>query len=143
MTRRKKEERRSKYRFAIERELRFKVIERGNVVATGTGQTIDISSGGVAFQPVEPVTAGSLIELSISWPVLLDESCLMRLIVVGRVLRSGRRCAASIDRYEFRTQGRSVQPSTLTRTDPLLRRWAESLEKGAKQSAPAAEFCSR
>src|ERR1035438_10721208 len=41
--------RRSKHRFAIERNLRYKTADHGVPVAAGSGHTIDVSSGGVAF----------------------------------------------------------------------------------------------
>lgn len=123
-------ERRTKFRFAIERDLRYKMAEDGVVVAAGAGQTINMGSGGVAFVTEQPLTLGAYVEISISWPVLLDESCPMRLIVFGRVLRcSGRRAVSSIDKYEFRTQSRTFQSSATTRPDSMLQRWADGMRK--------------
>src|SRR5947209_19634180 len=132
------QDRRSKRRFVIERELRFKLLERGKIVASGTGHTIDMGSRGVAFEVDQPLKAGALVELSISWPALLDQSCLMRLIVFGHVLRGGVRCAASIDRYEFRTQGRVYSLRSSARPDPILRRWADTLSKQLKPATASA-----
>ena len=42
-------EKRKKNRFPIERELRYKMAERGVVIATGSGKTLNMSSGGIAF----------------------------------------------------------------------------------------------
>ena len=128
-------DRRSKHRFALQRELRFKVLENDRIVETGTSQTIDISSGGVAFE-AGYLKNGALVELSISWPVLLDETCLMRLIVFGRVVRAGKRSAAcTIDRYEFRTQARVCQPQPTARVNSTLRRWAGTVDRGMKAIA--------
>jgi len=70
------------------------------------------------------------VELSISWPVLLDESCPMRLIVFGRVLRcTSRKAVCSIEKYEFRTQARTYQQTTTIRTDTMLQRWADGIRK--------------
>jgi len=80
-------DRRSKSRFAIEREVRYKMANEGVVVASGAGQTINMCSGGVAFSTERALNPGAFVELSISWPVLLDETCPMRLIVFGRILR--------------------------------------------------------
>ena len=132
------QDRRSKRRFVIERELRFKLLERGKIVASGTGHTIDMGSRGVAFEVDQPLKAGALVELSISWPALLDQSCLMRLIVFGHVLRGGLRCAVSIDRYEFRTQGRVYSLRSSARPDPILRRWADTLSKQLKPATASA-----
>src|ERR1051325_1096630 len=90
-------ERRRKARFPMNRELRFKVLEDEKVLETGTGTTLDMGSGGVAFLTERPLPVGAFIELSISWPVLLEDSCPMRLIAFGRVLRSnGNKSVSSI-----------------------------------------------
>jgi hypothetical protein len=126
----KENDRRSKSRFAMERDVRYKVAEDGVVVAAGSGQTINMCSGGVAIVAEQPLTAGGFVELSISWPVLLDETCPMRFIVFGRVLRcNGRRTVCSIDKYEFRTSGRTFQAAVTTRGDGMLHRWVEGVRK--------------
>src|SRR5271165_5802969 len=66
---RKENDRRNKYRFEIERDMRFKMADQGIVVASGTGRTLNIGSGGVAFSTDQELTPGGFIELSISWPV--------------------------------------------------------------------------
>jgi hypothetical protein len=123
-------EKRRKFRFAIQRDLRYKMAEDGLVVAAGSGQTIDMGSGGVAFVADQAITPGTYAEISISWPVLLDANCPMRLIVFGRVLRSnGRKAVCTIEKYEFRTQSRSVLASATTRADGMLQRWADGMRK--------------
>jgi len=123
-------ERRNKIRFPLQRELRYKLLEDDtNVIETGAGYTLDIGSGGVAFCADGELKPGAFIELSISWPVLLDERCPMRLIVFGRLLRAvGRLSACTVDRYEFRTQARSFARATV-RQDSMLERWADSWTK--------------
>ena len=67
MARAKQEnERRRKYRFPIERELRYKMADHGVVVATGAGKTLDMGSGGVAFTAEQQLTPGAFVELSVS-----------------------------------------------------------------------------
>jgi hypothetical protein len=45
----------------------------------------------------------------VSWPVLLNQSCPLKLVASGRVVRSDQNCTAiRMDRYEFRTQGTRV-----------------------------------
>jgi hypothetical protein len=127
---RSRNERRSKFRFAIERDLRYKIADDGVVVASGSGQTINIGSGGIAFRTDQPLAPKQCVELSISWPVLLDQTCPMRLAVFGRVLRcNGRKSVCSIDRYEFRTQARTLQRPEPPRPDTLIQRWAVELRK--------------
>jgi hypothetical protein len=114
-------ERRTKMRFPLQRDLRYKLMEDETVIEFGTGQTIDMGSGGLAFQVDHPLKVGASVELSISWPVLLGESCAMRLIVFGRVVRSwGRRSACRLDKYEFRTQARFLQPVLPMRNGAML-----------------------
>jgi hypothetical protein len=119
-------DRRGKSRFAIRRDLRFKILEKEQVVSTGNGLTVDLSSQGVAFETPAKLSVGELLELSISWPVLLDETCLMQLVVFGHVVRARRGLVAcTIDRYEFRTQRRAT-PISLRDTDVTnFRRWMD------------------
>ena len=102
-------DRRKKSRFPIRRELRYKLLA-DDTMDSGTGQTINMGSGGIAFSIDHELKPDAFIELSISWPMLLDNTCPMRLIVFGRVLRSqSRKSVCNIDKYEFRTQARTFQ----------------------------------
>jgi hypothetical protein len=122
----KENDRRAKHRFAIERELRFKVLD-GESRMTGIGNTLDISSGGVAFETMTKLLPGALMEISISWPVLLDHTCLMRLVVLGRVVRTRRQVVAcTVDKYEFRTQARVPQNQPRRAVELVPRRWSLS-----------------
>ena len=77
---------------------------------TGSGKIMDISGGGVQFTTEVMLTSGMTIEISMTWPVLLNDSCPMKLMIYGCVVRSNDKSAAvAIERYEFRTQGRSLQ----------------------------------
>jgi len=135
--RRKEKDRRKKFRFPIRREMRFKMLEGDTIVAAGGGETLDIGSGGVAFAADHSLKTGGFIELSISWPVMLNESCLMRLVVFGRVLRSvGRKCVSTVDKYEFRTQARNYQEPAPARSDSMLQRWADGYRKDTLKAAP-------
>ena len=103
-------ERRTKKRFTIEQDVRYKMLYGQRIAETGTGKTLNISSGGVWFTTENPLTAGMPVELSMNWPVLLHDSCAMKLMIYGCVIRSTDKGAAvSIERYEFRTQGRNFQ----------------------------------
>jgi len=99
-------ERRTKRRFQIEQEVKYKMLYGQRIAETGTGRTMNISSGGVWFSTESMLTSGMPVELSMSWPVLLNDSCPMKLMIYGCVVRSNERGAAvAIERYEFRTQG--------------------------------------
>lgn len=130
-------ERRKKARFPMNRDARYKVLEGDTIVEFGMGTTLDMGSGGVAFLTEHQLLVGSFIELSISWPVLLEDSCPMRLIVFGRVVRSsGRRTACTVDKYEFRTEAR-LPAATPVRCDAMLQRWAGAIRKESLKTATA------
>jgi hypothetical protein len=125
-------ERRTGYRFGIRRELRYKLVKGRAVVAAGTGHTIDMGSGGMAFFAEDQLRPGAAVEMSISWPALLDQTCPMRLIVFGRVLRStGHKAVCTIERHEFRT-------AHTGRTDALVRRDSILESSGARAGAVGA-----
>jgi hypothetical protein len=99
-------ERRVKRRFLIDQEVRYKMLYGQRIAETGTGRTVNISSSGVWFTTEAMLTSGMPIELSMNWPILLNDVCPMKLMIYGCVVRSNERGAAvAIERYEFRTQG--------------------------------------
>ena len=107
-------ERRMKRRFQIEQEVRYKMLYGQRIAETGTGKTLNISSSGVWFTTENMLTTGMPVEVSMNWPVLLNDSCPMKLMIYGCVVRSNERGAAvAIERYEFRTQGRAFQQPAL------------------------------
>jgi len=131
-------ERRAKLRFPMRRELRYKLLEENTIIAAGNGETVDMSSSGVAFSADQRLKPGSFIELSISWPVLLDQNCPMRLIVFGRVQRSSdEKAVCSIDKYEFRTQARTFQTTAPVRSDSMLQRWADGFRRESLRAREA------
>jgi hypothetical protein len=131
-------DRRSKSRFKIRRELRYRLLREGNVVEAGSGLTVDIGSGGVAFRSDRVFSPGEYVELSISWPVLLEENCPMQLSVLGKVLRcQGQRSVCSVDKYEFRTQARVARHASPIRNDAVLQRWAESARRETLKASAA------
>ena len=120
-------DRRKDHRFPIQHDLRFKLLQRGKTVIDGTGRSVDISRGGVAFQTDRPVKIGALIELSVNWPVLLDGGCRIQLTVLGRVVRAEKGVAAcTLTKYDFRTMARISRRSTAVAADAVLRQWAQA-----------------
>jgi hypothetical protein len=102
-------ERRVKRRFRIEQDIRYKMLYGQRIAETGSGRTMNISSGGIWFSTPNMLTWGTPIELFLTWPVLLNDSCPMKLMIYGCVIRSNDKGAAvAIERYEFRTHGRSL-----------------------------------
>jgi hypothetical protein len=100
-----KNDRRAADRFPIEREVRYKILNRKNVDEVGFGKTINMSSNGVLFSTDTHLLPGKRLELSISWPAQLDSKISLKLVARGRVVRSDEgRAAIEIHQYEFRTQ---------------------------------------
>ena len=98
--------RRDTDRFDIEREVRFKVLNRKGGDETGVGKTINLSSNGLLITTDRRVVPGKNIEVSISWPAQLNSTIPLKLVARGRVVRSEDTSAAvEIQHSEFRTQG--------------------------------------
>ena len=83
-------ERRSDRRYDIALNVRWKLIRRRRVLDSGTGTTVDLSSGGLLFQTDRELPSGLNIELSIAWPVLLTVLYAFGLLVLARLLVSQR-----------------------------------------------------
>lgn len=99
-------ERREDRRYDIQLEVRWKLIRRRRVIDTGTGRTVDLSSGGIMFETGRDLPAGLNVELSIQWPVRLHNTAPLQLIVSGRIVRTGGGWAAiRTVQHEFRTIG--------------------------------------
>jgi hypothetical protein len=100
-------DRRLKRRFRIEQDVRYKMLYGQRVAETGAGKTTNISSGGVCFTTDNMLSIGIPVELSMTWPVMLNQNCPLKLMIYGCVVRSNDTgSAVVIERYEFRTQGR-------------------------------------
>lgn len=104
------------------------------MVATGTAETTNICSGGVAFEAQVRLKRNAFVELSISWPALLNETCAMRLLVFGRILRvNGLLAVCSVEKYEFRTQSRKLQSMPDPRNNAVLQRWVDGLRRNSSK----------
>ena len=120
-------ERRTRCRFGIRRELRYKLVKGRRVLAAGAGHTIDVGSGGVAFSADHELEPGAAVEFSINWPALLDQTCPIRLVVFGRVLRgAGRTAVCTVDKHEFRT-ARVSRADAWVPPVAILGQWAGAL----------------
>jgi hypothetical protein len=98
-------DRRSAVRFPIEQDVRYRIFNR-NTIEVGAGKTINMSSNGVLFTTERALALGERLEVAVNWPAQLDNKCPLKLVTIGRVVRSEGACAAiAIERYEFRTQG--------------------------------------
>jgi hypothetical protein len=108
-------ERRHSDRFPIEREVRYRVLNKRGGDEAGGGRTINISSCGVLFTADHVLLPGRRLELQISWPAQLDNKCPLKLVARGRVTRFEEgRTAIEILQYEFRTQAAGQGPRLMT-----------------------------
>jgi hypothetical protein len=99
-------DRRSDRRYDLELDVRWKLIRRKRVLETGTGRSVDLSSGGILFEADHPLPEGLNVELSVSWPVMLHNVAAMQLVVSGRIVRtSGNRVGVHMTQHDFRTMG--------------------------------------
>jgi len=101
------DDRRSHNRLAIDREVRYRVFgSKKKISHTGLGKMLDISSAGALFTTEGSVPPDAPIEVAVSWPARLDNVTPLKLVLRGRVVRSGEsQTAMSIEQYEFRTLG--------------------------------------
>jgi hypothetical protein len=115
-------ERRGAKRFAIEQEVSYKILDhRATTPESGTGKTLDISSGGVLFETQQRLRAGKRVELSVDWPAQLDGGCPLKFVAVGRVVRAeDTRAAMHIEQHEFRTRRNkelpAIEPEQMSRS---------------------------
>ncbi len=99
-------ERRRRQRFDIECELRYRLLDSRRHLPQQNGKTINISSKGVLFEAPSDLPVGKRVELMIAWPAMLNEKCRLKMVAVGRIVRTDSgRVAALIQKHEFRTQG--------------------------------------
>jgi PilZ domain len=102
-------DRRQDRRYGLQLDLKWKLIRRRRVLDSGTGYTVDLSSGGILFDAGRHLPEGLNVELSVTWPVLLHNVAPMQLVVYGRIKRcNGRMIAVQTNQHEFRTSGGSA-----------------------------------
>lgn len=76
------------------------------------GQTLDMSAGGIFMDAIEAVPISSTLELEIDWPGLYHDKPMVRLLVIGSVVRSDvRGTALRIVSHQFRQVHPAVVPS--------------------------------
>lgn len=70
-----------------------------------------MSSNVVRFTTEHPLSQGESVEVTVNWPALVNDKCLIKLVIHGRVIRSDSGSAAvQIANYEFRTRGKAAPP---------------------------------
>jgi hypothetical protein len=104
-------DRRANRRYAVALKLRYTVIRGKRVLDTGNGITIDMSSGGISFTCDRVLQRGAVAELHIEWPFLLQNAHRLKLVIAGRIVRSGaREAVVRSSRHEFHVTGAQAAP---------------------------------
>ncbi len=99
-------ERRSSGRFPIQQEVVYTLLEGKGRCEAVAGRTVDMSSRGILFTTAAELHPGKRLEIAVNWPARLDGTCRLKLVAMGRVVRSQvDRAAIAIEHYEFKTQG--------------------------------------
>jgi len=92
--------------FRMELAVRYECVRGNRILDFGWGKTIEICSREVLFTTQQTLKPDQRVRLAINWPVLLADTCFMKLAVLGWVARSQPGAATvKIERYEFRTAG--------------------------------------
>lgn len=96
-------ERRQSKRFPICLELSYKTLNQRSDIRTGKGNTIDISSSGMLITSDHEFPVDERLEVTIYWPVQLDNRCSLSLVARCRVKRCEKgQLALAIEHHEFR-----------------------------------------
>jgi hypothetical protein len=99
-------ERRRHKRYDLLLDLRWRLVRRRKVLGTGSGRTLDLSSGGILLETDRPLPIGLNLEISIAWPALLNNVAPLQLVVTGTIVRAhANRVALRMAQHEFRTVG--------------------------------------
>ncbi len=99
-------DRRTNGRYPLREEASYREIQSKTPVAIGTGETLNMGSGGILFTTRERLPVGRTVEVAVNWPAMLGGTCPLKFVAVGRVVRSeDTQAAVRIQRYEFRTRG--------------------------------------
>jgi hypothetical protein len=102
-------DRRQSDRFPIEREVKYRILNKRGGDEAGDGKTLNISSAGILFTTEGMLLPGRRLEVAINWPAQLNNKCALRLVARGRIVRCEDNLAAmEIQQYEFRTLASAV-----------------------------------
>jgi hypothetical protein len=109
-------DRRSNRRFPVHEGVSYKLLdERRSIV--GTGETVNLGSGGVAFTTTRRLPINAPVEIYINWPARLNGTCSLKLVVTGRVIRSEEgNAVVQIERHVFRTCATPVRAQSPLQT---------------------------
>src|SRR5690349_18537997 len=92
--------------FPIRTQLDYRLIRGGALVSGGTGCSVYLGSKSVQFEADSLIPLNLLVELSIRWPVQLENRIDLKLQMTGRTIQvSGNRVTLEVLKHEFRLRG--------------------------------------
>jgi hypothetical protein len=102
-------ERRANIRYPCRLCVSWKTLDPPLRRGESTIGTLNISSKGLLFSTAEKFERGSILEVTLDWPVRLNQQVALKLVITGHVIRSADGCTAvRINHYEFRTRGQGI-----------------------------------
>jgi PilZ domain-containing protein len=60
----------------------------GPADVSGTGRTVNISSGGILIVTDRPLSRGMRLEIEVDWPVIAADEGSLKLSIQGQIVRS-------------------------------------------------------
>jgi hypothetical protein len=100
--------------YPITLDLHYQVLSGGRPVQAGSGRTTRLGSRRVVFTAEPALEVAARLQISVAWPVLLDDRVKLQLIIEGRVIGvDGDRVTVGVVKYHFRTRGLSIAAHSL------------------------------
>jgi hypothetical protein len=99
----------------VKEDVKYSVVRSRTIKTSGSGKTLNFGSGGILFTTEDRLPVGTMVELSVRWPAMLEGTCPLQFVATGRVVRAeSNRAAVRIERYEFRTRGAIAAAGAVT-----------------------------
>ena len=83
-------ERRTHRRYPVDPQLEYQVVRGRDVIETGFGRVLNLSSDGILFESDHPPAAGATVKLIIAWPSLANR---LKVHADGYVVRAHGNCS--------------------------------------------------
>ena len=93
--------------YPLQLDLHYRLVSTGTRAPVwGSGRTITFGSHEIVFAGDESLPGNASVQLSVCWPVLLDNRIRLQLVIEGRVTRvEGATFTVRIGKYHYRTRG--------------------------------------
>lgn len=113
-------ERRVKYRYPLELNVRYQSMGVAGGPISGVGQTVNMSSGGMFLACAGNIPEATRLKIFVEWPSLLNGTTPLQLIMVGTVVRStALGVSIAFESYQFKTMSRARQSKLAQMPDPV------------------------